>query len=226
MKPFEIPKALQSVVDTYPTAETIIEAINAGEKDVCYTLASLWLSEGIPYCFRSQPAIYEEVRLFLSHKLKIYAKEITIIGSGRQGFSLSPGENFGRVFGEHSDLDLSAISSFLFEKLKNEFYKWRLDYTSGKISPRHERERVYWEDNAKKVPSNLARGFIDPYKIPTFNKYPEACAIMDLTFLTHEILKITPGAPVVKRIGLRVFSDWNAFVRQMSVNLRALQRQI
>ncbi len=222
MKPFEIPNAIKSIIDIYPTAEDIVKAINNGEKDVRYILASLWLSEGIPYCFRSQPAIYEEVRLFLSQRLKICAKEITIIGSGRQGFSLSPGENFGRPFGKYSDLDLNAISSPLFEKLKREFERWKVDYTIGDVAPRNEFEKKYWKDNVERIPHNLIRGFIDPYKIPTFDRYPQTQVIVDLTSIIHKKLKITPGAPMVRGVGLRVYSDWDAFVRQMSVNLGVL----
>ncbi len=151
MKPFKIPLALESIIDTYPAAEDIVKAINVGNKDTCYALARLWLSEGIPFCFKSQPAIYEGLRFWLSRQLEIQAKEITIIGSGRQGYCLSPDENLGRAFGEHSDMDLSVVSQSLFERLKITFNKWHADYTRGDVLPRNEKEKEYWEDNAKRV---------------------------------------------------------------------------
>lgn len=123
MKPFEIPKALDSIVDAHITVETIVSVIKAGDSDTRYALAGLWLSEGIPYYFKSQPAAYEGMRMWLSRKLHIHAKEITIIGSGRQGFSLSPDKNLGRPFRKDSDLDLSVVSSSLFRKTKKVFNK-------------------------------------------------------------------------------------------------------
>lgn len=224
MKPFNIPKALGSLIDTYPTVETIVEAIKAGDRDTYSALARLWLSEGIPYCFRSRPAIYEGMRMWLSQQLKVHAKEITLIGSGRQGYSLSPDENLGRSFGEYSDLDLTAVSSVLFEQLEGVFNLWRADYLAGIVSPRHTQEKIYWEDNAMRVPSNLAHGFIDSYKIPTFNRYPKAQATANILYRAHEKLKATAEAPLVRRISLRVYRDWNSFIRQFSINLEALLR--
>ena len=222
MKPFNTPKALDSLIDTYPPVETIVEAIKAGDRDTYSALARLWLSEGIPYCFRFRPAIYEGMRTWLSQQLQVHAKEITLIGSGRQGFSLSPDENLGRRFGEYSDLDLTAVSSVLFEQLKRAFNRWRADYLAGIVSPRHTQEKIYWQDNAMRVPSNLSRGFIDPYKIPTFNRYPEAQDTVNILYRAHEKLKATAGAPFVRRISLRVYRDWNSFIRQFSINLEAL----
>lgn len=92
------------------------------------------------------------------------------------------------------------------------------------MSPRNEREKKYWKDNAARVPYNVARGFIDPYKIPTFNQYPEAQIIANIIYLAHEKLKVTPGAPSIRRVSLRVYNDWGAFTRQLSVNLEALSK--
>jgi hypothetical protein len=222
MKPFNIPKALDSLTDTYPPVETVVEAIKSGDIDTYSALARLWLSEGIPYCFRFRPAVYEGMRMWLSQKLQFHAKEITLIGSGRLGYSLSPDENLGRPFGRDSDLDLTAVSSALFAQLEGAFNRWRADYIKGVVSPRNTRERKYWEDNAKKVPSNLACGFIDPHKIPTFNRYPEAQTIVNILYRAHEHLKATADAPTIRRISLRIYRNWESFIRQISINLMAL----
>jgi hypothetical protein len=224
MKPFNIPNALESFIDTYPDAETILRAIKIGDLNTRCALARLWLSEGIPYCFKSQPAIYEAVRLWLSHNLPVHAKEITLIGSGRQGFSLSPDEHFGRPFGDYSDLDFSAVSLSLFTQLERAFSRWLSDYLTGTVLPRNDREKKYWEDNARRVPSNLARGFIDPYKIPAFDKYPEAQTTLDVMYKAHIKLRVTAGAPRVSRVSIRIYRDWDSFVRQLSINLEALLR--
>ena len=225
MKPFKIPTALESFIDAYPDAQTILKAIKAGDQDTRYSLARLWLSEGIPHCFKSQPAIYESMRLWLSRQLPVHAKELTLIGSGRQGFSLSPNEHFGRPFGEHSDLDWSAISPALFKQLKGAFKRWRNDYITGAVLPRNDQERGYWEENAKKVPINLAHGFIDPYKIPTFNQYSEAQIVLDVLYRAHKKLKATSEAPRIRRVSLRVYRDWDSFIRQLSINLYFLSQE-
>lgn len=224
MKPFNIPKALDSLIDTYPPVETIVNAIKAGNRHTYSALARLWLSEGIPYCFRFQPAIYEGMRVWLSQHFQVHAKEITLIGSGRLGYSLCPDENLGRRFGEYSDLDLTAVSSVLFEQLERAFSRWRADYLAGIVSPRNTSERKYWEDNAIRVPSNLEHGFIDSYKIPSFYRYPEAQATASVLHIAREKLKATTGAPLVRRVTLRVYRDWNSFIRQLSINLQSLLR--
>jgi hypothetical protein len=222
MKPFNIPKALDPLIDTYPPLETIVAAIKGGDRDTYAALARLWLSEGIPYCFKNRPIIYEGMRTWLSRQLQVNAKEITLIGSGRLGFSLSPDENLGRCFGECSDLDMTAISLALFERLGEMFRRWHADYLAGIVSPGFTRQGKYWEDNAMRVPSNLARGFIDSHKIPAFYRYPEAQVIASALYIAREKLKATTGAPRVRRVTLRVFRDWDSFIRQFSVNLQSL----
>ncbi len=68
------------------------------------------------------------------------------------------------------------------------------------------------------------RGFIDSNKIPTFHRYPEAQIVRNTIFLTQEKLKATPGAPLVTKVSLRVYNDWDAFTTQLSINLERLSR--
>jgi hypothetical protein len=37
-------------------------------------------------------------------------------------------------------------------------------------------------------------------------------------------LKATPDAPSVRKVSMRVYREWNTFVRQMAINLEALGR--
>jgi len=224
MKPFEVPSVLGSLVETYPSVESIINVLEIDDKDARYALARLWLSEGIPYCFKSKPGVYESLRTWLSRQLQVRAKEITIVGSGRQGFCLSPGTNIGQVFGEHSDLDLTIISAPLFRQLEETFKQWRADYFGGIVSPRSEQEGEFWEANVESVSSGLARGFIDPHKVPTFNRYPTVQFIMNAMYVAREKLKVTSGAPIVKRVSVRVYNDWDSFIKQMAINLQRLVR--
>lgn len=221
MRPFDVSPALEPLREVYPSADDILAAARGGDRDARYAIVRLWLSEGIPHSFKARPSLYEALRRWLSLRLDVYAKEITIIGSGRQGFCLSPGSVLGRPFGEHSDLDLTVVSESLFRRLEAAFARWNADYAAGSVAPRHERERVHWEANKDSVPSALARGFIDPHKIPIWSRYPEAQMIAQAMFEGHAKLKVTPDAPAVRKLSVRVYRDWNSFVRQMAINLES-----
>lgn len=221
MRPFDVSPALEPLHDVYPSADTILGAARGGDRDARYAIARLWLSEGIPHCFRARPSLYEALRRWLALQLDVHAKEITLVGSGRQGFSLSPGPALRRPFGDHSDLDFAVVSKVLFERLEAAFKRWTSDYAEGSVRPRHERERALWEANKKSVPSGLGRGFIDPHKIPTWNRYPEAQIMGQAKYEAQEKLKATPDAPSVRNISVRVYLGWDSFVRQMAINLES-----
>ena len=135
---------------------------------------------------------------------------------------MSPGPTLRRPFGDHSDLDFAVVSKDLFERLEAAFKRWIGNYAGGNVHPRHERERALWEANKNSVPSGLGRGFIDPHKIPTWNRYPEAQIVGQAKYEAQEKLKATPNAPAVRNISVRVYRDWDSFVRQMAINLESV----
>ena len=222
MKAFEVSSALDPLREVYPPLEIILTAARNGDRDVRYAMARLWLSEGIPHCFKIRPGLYESLRRWLALQLDIQAKEVTLVGSGRQGFCMSPGPTLGRPFGEHSDLDLTVVSSGLFDRLRADFARWEMDYVAGTVSPRHAAERKLWYANRQSVPSGIARGFIDPHKIPTWNRYPEAQAVAQAMYTAHEKLKITRDAPLVRKLSVRIYRNWDCFIRQMAINLETI----
>lgn len=222
MRPFDVSAVLDPLTEVYPAANVLLEAAKAGDRDVCYALSRLWLSEGIPFAFKTRPGIYEALRIWLARRLDVYAKEITLVGSGRQGFCLSPGANLCRPFAEHSDLDLTVVSESLFQRIQAAFVRWEGDYAAGRVTAQCERQRAFWEANRKSVPCGLARGFIDPHKIPTLDRYPEAQMIGQVMYEAHEKLKATRDAPAVRKLSIRVYRDWDSFVRQMAINLESV----
>jgi hypothetical protein len=222
MRAFDVSPAIEPLREVYPSADAIITAVRGGDRDARYAIARLWLSEGIPYSFKALPGLYESLRRWLALRLEVQAKEITIIGSGRQGFCLSPGKDLGRPFGDHSDLDLTIVSPRLFRILAAAFERWNKEYMAGAVSPRNDKERKRWDQNTESVPSGLIRGFIDPHKIPTWNRYPEAQMIAQAKYVAHEKLKVTPAAPAVRELSIRVYRDWDSFIRQMAINLESV----
>ncbi|OFZ98688.1 MAG: hypothetical protein A3H35_08035 [Betaproteobacteria bacterium RIFCSPLOWO2_02_FULL_62_17] len=224
MHPFDISAVLDPLTEIYPSADVLLRAAKTGDRDVRYAISRLWLSEGIPFAFMTRPSIYEALRIWLARRLDVQAKEITIIGSGRQGYSLSPDKNVGQAFGPHSDLDVTVVSSRMYQSLADAFWRWEHDYTQRVVQPRHVHERSLWDENRRNCPFALERGFFDPHKIPAWPRYPEAQTVLDALWRVHEKLKVTPQAPNVRKVSLRVYRDWDSFVRQMAINLEAVGR--
>lgn len=172
----------------------------------------LWLSEGIPYYFQDNPLKYEEIRDYISNRLNIHQKEITLIGSARIGISLSPPPKYGNQFSKDSDFDFSIISSELFEQCSEAFLKWNNDYQSGEIKPKNENELKYWKDNSQHVPKNINSGFIDPYKIPNRTEYQPSSTISQLSFDIKKHFELN-------KAGFRVYNSWDSFIKQCLLNL-------
>jgi len=165
------------------------------------------------------------LREWLGAELKVHPKEITLIGSGRLGSSLAPPPNTGRQFGGHSDLDWSIISEHLFGVCSADFTAWSAAYHDGLVHPHNAKEQAYWDDNLKRIPVNISRGFIDPYKVPSWYEYPTAQRINQTMSVLAQRIKKTQGAPVFTKAHLRVFRHWSSFVRQASLNLRQAARK-
>ncbi len=224
MQPFKPNAVLTKLRTAYPQAQELIEVLIDCREEDRLAISRLWMSEGIPYAFRELPCLYEEVRVWLSNRLGIDPKEITIIGSGRIGESLSPGESMGRPFGPHSDLDLVAISNLLFEKMKQLFFEWAENYEDGQIEPKNKREARFWIENLSVCDDTIQRGFIDANKIPNRDSYPLAKRIAQSLYLLPGKLKITEGGFETRRASIRVYRDWSSFMRQISLNLKIVAK--
>ena len=182
------------------------------------SLVRLWLTEGIPFAFRERPALYEAMRGWLGSILGICPKEITLVGSGRIGFSLAPPQ-YGRMFSSESDLDLSVVSPSLFDNFSKSFAQWEADYKAGIVQPRDSSERFFWDENIRWVPRNFTKGFVDANKIPTWKRYPIAQSVGNAMWLLKRKLEITEGAPKVRNTSIRVYNSWRDLVARVSLNL-------
>ncbi len=69
---------------------------------------------GVPFAFRDSPADYDTLRGTLGAALHLAVDTMTVIGSGRIGFSLSP-DKYGIPFSAKSDLDVVVVSAELFD---------------------------------------------------------------------------------------------------------------
>ena len=184
-------------------------------------LSRLWISEGIPFAFRNCPGLYEEFRNSLSEQLELDAKQISIAGSGRLGYSLAPSTWGVDYRPSESDLDLFAVSEELFKRLCKDFERWRADYDRGEIEPKTKKERVYWGNNRKEVPSLIERGFIDSVRVPNWPNYGVFLKVNRHLEHLRVKLQMVEAAPKPPRpLTLRCYRDWSAYERQMVISLK------
>jgi hypothetical protein len=218
MQPFSITKEFEQVRDIYPGPNELIKAGRTASFDEQQGLVRLWLSEGIPFAFREVPGIYEIVRGWLGARLKIHPKTITIIGSGRIGYSLAPYPAYGRTFSNKSDLDFAVVSDALFSNFSASFVKWQNEVTAGVVRPRNSQEQRFWSDNLSRLPLNIRNGFIDEWKLPRRAQYPEVQNIAQTIWILCEKLRRTPGGPSFTRASIRIYRNWDALVAQMHLS--------
>jgi|ERR1039458_6837853 hypothetical protein len=220
MRPFQIRDSFTDLVEHYPSADRLRQAlVRMNPMDRSWFLR-LWLTEGIPFVFRGKPAVYEAIRDWLATQLHVGPKEITLIGSGRIGYSLAP-DGYGQPFSPESDLDFTVISSDLFVRLCDAFKTWKGDVESGRIRPCNPKEDLYWSDNLGRLPSNINRGFLDARKIPY--KYHELGKLM---WELEERLAKTVESLKIRDASVRVYRTWENFEAQATMNLERTTRTL
>ncbi len=199
------------------TPDSIRAALADKDRAGRETLARLWLTEGIPSAFARCPGVFDQVRSWLATRLSLHPKEISVVGSSRVGFSLSPPPKFGQAFGNHSDLDLLAVNSSMFKFVCSEFQQFADDYQQGKIAPKSQREGELWQENIERLPRNIRQGFVDSKFIA--NRYDTVKKVASTMWELRERLAVTKDAPRVRRASLRIYRDWDAAVSRISFNL-------
>lgn len=217
--PFNVAPPLQDFRRPYPLVDEVRRLGDPPARSAREAFVRLWLTEGIPFAFKTCPAVYEEMRSWLASQLGTHSKDVTLIGSARLGYSLGSSKVLGRPFGSKSDLDFSVVSAELFNRLGVLFTEWASDYERGDLIPRNETERRYWQANLEFGRQNLSKGFMDANKIPTFDRYPLAQLIGQALWQLTKRLEQTEDAPTVKRASIRVYEGWESLIRRVSFNL-------
>ena len=218
MKLFEVSEASKTITTPYPSPAILLQAAKEMPRVEKESFLRLWLSEGIPFAFRSNPMLYEKIRDWMGSRLRVHPKVVTLIGSARIGYSLAAYPKYGRPFGDGSDLDFSVVQNELFRDLANDFSRWESDMAKGLVKPRGKAEERYWPENLNLLPYNINSGFVDAYKIPTLNRYPVVQRVVDTQGLLKGYLKAIPNLPVDHPASIRVYRDWGAFVAQLYLN--------
>lgn len=180
------------------------------------------LSEGTPFAFAKCPMAFEFGRERAAFKIGIDAKQMSMTGSGRLGYSLSP-HKFGRVYDPTaSDIDLFVIDHDTFSAAAQEYRDFIDQFEAGRLTPRHAREETYWTQAKSFVPSNIKKGFIDQKYIPTFDRFPMSQRLGEANFSFLANVNSVAGARIVKATSLRVYRSWDKAVNQISFSLMAV----
>jgi len=115
------------------------------------------LITGLPFVFQAEEAAYEVFRNTLGDHLRTPPEDISIIGSARLGFSLSP-EKFGAAFSSSSDIDTVVVNSQMFD------VAWlQLSRIGRKRLSLPEKVQTAFKAHKG---NNLFFGFIEPNRLP------------------------------------------------------------
>jgi hypothetical protein len=218
MSSFQVSQEGARLLQAYPTPKDFAAAVLGASIPERDGIVRLWLTEGVPFAFQRLPLLYESARNSLASELRLEAKAITMIGSGRIGYSLKPVPTFGEPFTTDSDLDFSAVSQTLFTDLQDAFLEWKRDVDEGRMIAQTPGELRYWPENLSRLPRNLQNGYIDYRKIPF--KYDAPRRINGPVFRLQRKLERTAGAPRVSGVSLHIYRDWDALVRRQALSLR------
>jgi hypothetical protein len=184
-----------------------------------------FIINNVPYAFRNKPILYEQLTQYLADKLGISPTEIKLIGSAKTGFSLSPPPNYGKEFGEHSDLDFSITNKDLFVELENEFSNWSELYNKKEIQPYNENEKRYWSENVQTGLGQLKHGFIDTHYIPNRDQFTLTKKINNSLWLIKKYLEDIHQIKI-RKASASVYIGWQSFSGRLHRNTEYVMRKV
>tara|TARA_R110002110_G_scaffold409700_1_gene632226 strand:+ start:271 stop:960 length:690 start_codon:yes stop_codon:yes gene_type:complete len=216
----EISEWGRSLTHLYPSPEQMPRYSDDIKRDI-FRFTKLWLTEGIPHAFQSNPIVFEYAREALAKELSENTKNISLTGSARIGFSMAP-NRFGAAFNPNeSDLDLFLISESWLEKLSADFFTWLARYRSGFAKSKNEREEYFWKSNADQLPAHINnKGFVDAWRIPNYERYEYVQQVNRAAELFRtQLNNHLPANTVFKKVTLRVYKNWDRAVSQIGGSL-------
>jgi hypothetical protein len=161
-------------MSSYPTSAQFAELLirsDLGE------VVETYIFRGVPYAFRDNQADYLRLLGHISEGLGVPQEDLTLIGSGRIGFSLDP-DRYGSPFSDASDLDMVIVSAQLFDASWLDLLRWHRAYwrlpESVKRSHVEHQQHVYfgriWPHKLTGI-LTLAPRWFEVFK--SVSRYPE-----------------------------------------------------
>ena len=96
---------------SYPTKDEFSKLLNSRDHG---TIVEEFLIAGLPYVFKNSPTDYDALCSTIGSAFTLAVDTMTVIGSGRIGYSLSP-DKYGAPFSTESDIDVAVVNAELFD---------------------------------------------------------------------------------------------------------------
>jgi hypothetical protein len=217
--PFILSDHTALLKNVYPNAEDIKNVFTKSNESERHGIIRLWITEGIPFAFKDNPLLYEEMRAFIARGVNVNPKEITLVGSARIGYSLKK-KVWGKDFTNKSDLDFTIISNDLFKNLISDFQKWAGDITSRKILPKTKEQNQNWLNSIVTINENIPKGYINTKNLFSHPNYPTVKNCYRTMTKLKERLEVTENSPSISDASIRVYSNWKTCTRQLEINFK------
>lgn len=215
--PFTLFEKFDGLIQPYPDPGWFRNYFLQASETERLGIVRLWITEGILYAFRNNPLLYEKSREFIAKNISVYSKGVTLVGSGRIGYSLKK-KVWGKVFANDSDLDFVIVSNDLFARLVTDFQKWASDFAGKRLPPRDIAQTTAWISAIKNVNQNIPKGYINTRHLFNHRYYPAIKKCNETMDSLKQILAITDSAPKITYTSVRIYADWGACVRQLCNN--------
>ncbi|MBI3520156.1 MAG: hypothetical protein HY062_12490 [Bacteroidetes bacterium] len=219
ISPFTLTQESEKLIDLYPDSELLKDFFIKASESERFGIIRLWMTEGIPFAFKENPLLYEEIRSFIAKGINVNTKEVTLVGSGRIGYSLKK-KVWGKKFSSASDLDFTVISNDLYSNLVQDYQKWVNDFRLKKIIPFSPEQTKNWLEAIATIDANIPNGFINTKNLFSNIKYPTVRKCNYTMSLLQGKLQTTANAPKISDVSVRVYSNWKSCVTQLQKNFK------
>lgn len=225
MDKFDIKSWSYDFAPSYLSSKELLALIKVSNKNEIRQVAQQWITEGIPFAFKDSPLLYEAVRMYMSKRLNVLPKEITIVGSSRIGYSMKP-TAWGRPLNQSSDLDFTIVSNQLYSELVIDFQKWVKELGEKIVIPNSERQLSNWLRSIDTVNNNIPKGYIYTRDLFAHKNYPNISKCYSTLRDLGDILMNTPDSPKLKKSSIRIYSSWDRCISQIQINIESAASKI
>jgi len=217
--PFILSEHSELLKGVYPSAEEVKHVFTKSSETERHGIIRLWITEGIPFAFKDNPLLYEEMRAFIAKGVNVNPKEVTLVGSARIGYSLKK-KVWGKAFTNKSDLDFTIISNDLYKSLTLDFQKWTEDFASGKTIPHTPNQTQNWLKSIITINENIPKGYINTKDLFSHSNYSSVKNCYRTMTRLKERLELTYNSPSIADASIRVYSNWKSCTRQLEINFK------
>lgn len=181
-----------------------------------------YIFEGIPYALRDQPENFGILQQHLYDQLELTAiNNITVIGSGKTGFSLNP-DSFPRQFSDDSDLDILIVDAALFDRIWAIILRWHYPRFYLEIK----NHRIWISDRKREI--YLGRLMPDKIYFPGIVFPDELTQLRDISTSWFNAFQSLSAHDFLirRRVTGRLYRTWDHAMMYHVENLRLIKKLI